>query len=393
MIKKILITSVVLLAFAGCSEDKKQVVVKAAPLPVNVVTVQNKNVPVWMKFTGKTQAVSAQGVRARVSGILEEIYYKDGDYVKKGQKLFKIEQTDYIASLAIAKAQKKRDEAALSLAIADVNRYEPLVRDGLAARITLEQYQTKAEVLKADIASDQAKINQEVLQLSYTIVKAPIDGQASRRLVDIGNLVGKTESTLLTTINKTDPIYAYFAPSEEKLQVISQYRDSDTMPAYINTGYTNKMLKNTNIFGKVNFSDNTVDPTTSTVSMRAEIPNADHKILPGTFVYVNIFVTDKIKAIAIPPETVAEDQVGQYVYVMDKKNLVQKTYIKVAYESRYFTLVLEDTLKNGDKIIVSGLMHLKKGIELKPTDVTDTEGIEAVVKKHNLVPDMPKEKE
>ncbi len=122
MFKNILCRFVILLALAGCSEQKQEQSPKTAPpLPVEVVTVNNKNIPIWLQYTGMTEASSSQEVRARVSGILEEIYYKDGEYVKKGQKLFKIEQTDYIAALDRARANKRRDLAALKLAIADVN--------------------------------------------------------------------------------------------------------------------------------------------------------------------------------------------------------------------------------------------------------------------------------
>lgn len=394
MFKEIVTGLVVVFALAGCGEQKKQEAPKAAPaLPVEVVTIHNQSIPIWMKYTGKTQASSSQEVRARVQGILEEIYYKDGDYVKKNQKLFKIEQTDYIASLDAAKAKKRRDLAALKLAEADVNRYKPLVKDGLAPRVTLEQYEAQVESLKADVSSDEAAIRQAELELSYTIIKAPIDGQASRRLVDIGNLVGKNESTLLTTINKTNPLYAYFAPSEEDFQKISHFRSQDIMQAYINLGHQSELLKGKNIFGYVDFSDNTVDPTTSTVSMRAEIPNKDHTIFPGTFVYVNIFVTDKIKAIGVPPEVIFEDQLGYYLYVMDQNQTAQRVYIKPAYESRFFTLVKEDTLKSGDKIIVNALLRLKPGVKVAPQDVTETKGMDAVVKANNLIPKQPNEKE
>jgi len=275
----------------------------------------------------------------------------------------------------------------------DVARYAPLVKDGLAARITLEKYQAQVEALKAKVVSDEASIEEAALNYSYTIIKAPIDGQASRHLVDVGNLVGRSEATLLTTINQTNPMYAYFAPSEEDMQIITHYRESDVMPAYIDIGYKSKMLTNKNIFGKVNFSDNTVNPNTSTVSMRAEIPNADHKILAQTFVHVNVFVTDKIKAIGIPPSIIKEDQLGEYIYIMDKDQAAQIIYIEPIFESRYYILVKEDTLKDGDKIIVTGLMHLKKGKKLSPTDVSQTKGMQAVIKKNNLIPALPENKE
>lgn len=378
---------IVFLALGGCGEQKKAPEAKEVPpLPVEVVTIENKNIPIWMPYTGKTKASSSQEVRARVSGILEEIYYEDGEHIKKGQKLFKIEQTDYIAELELHKAKKFRDQAVLKLAQADVKRYEILAKEGLAPQATLESYQAQAEAYAADIKYDDAKIEQAELMLSYTIVTAPIDGQASRRLVDIGNLVGKNESTLLTTINQVDPLYAYFAPSEEDFQRIDNFRSSEVMQAYIDLNYQTKSLKAQRIFGTVNFSDNTVDPGTSTISMRVEFPNKDEAIFPGTFVYVNIFVTDKIPLIGVPPQVIFEDQQGQFVYIVDDKNTAQRVYVKPVYESRFFVLMKLDTLKEGDKVIINGLMRLKPDLKVSPTDVTGSKGVEAIIKANNLIP-------
>lgn len=375
------------LMLTGCEEQKQQTAPKEAPpLPVEVVTLQNKNIPIWMPYTGKTEASSSQQVTARVTGILEEVYYKDGDNIKKGQKLFKIEQTDYIAELELHKAKKNRDLAALKLAQADVRRYTILAKEGLAPQATLESYQAQAEALEADLVYDDAKIEQAELMLSYTIVRAPIDGQASRRLVDIGNLVGMNESTLLTTINQVDPLYAYFAPSEQDFQKISHLRSSEIMEAYIDLNYQSKALKTQRIFGKVNFSDNTVDPSTSTISMRVEFPNKDKSIFPGTFVYVNIFVTDKIPFIGVPPQVIFEDQLGKFVYIVDDKDTAQRVYVKPVYESRYFVLMKQDTLKQGDKVIINGLMRLKPDLKVAPDDVTASKGIDAIIKDNNLVP-------
>lgn len=394
MLKNILFAAASLLILTGCSDQKQQAPAKEVPaLPVEVVTVKHKNIPIWLQYTGKTQASSSQEVRARVSGILEEIYYKDGEKVKKGQKLFKIEQDDYIAALDAAKAKKRRDLAALKLAKADVNRYKPLVQEGLAPRVTLEQYEAQVASLEADLSSDDASIKQAELELSYTIIKAPIDGRASRRLVDIGNLVGKNESTILTTINNTNPLYAYFAPSEEDFQKISRFRKQDVMDAYIEINYQAKVLKPERVFGHVNFSDNTVDPTTSTVSMRAEIPNENESIFPGTFVYVNVFVTDQFNLMGVPPQVLFEDQRGKYLYILDKESTAQRVYVNTIYDSRFFVLLEKNSLKDGDKVIINALMRLKPGLMVAPTDVTSTKGLEAVLKENNLIPNMPSEKE
>ena len=390
MLKKALISSAIVLSFLACGEKKQEQAQKQVQaLPVQTITVKERHIPIWMPYTGKTQASSSQEVRARVSGILEEIYYKDGQNVKKGQKLFKIEQTDYIAALNTAKAKKTRDLATLKLAQADVNRYKPLVKDGLAPRVTLEQYEAQVATVQADISSDNAAIEQAKLELSYTVVKAPIDGQASRRLVDIGNLVGKNESTLLTTINNTDPLYAYFSPSEEDFQKIRKFKDQDVLQAYITFNYQSEVLKKESKFGFVDFSDNTVDPTTSTISMRAEIPNADNSVFPGTFVYVNVFITKQFELIGVPPEVIFEDQRGKFVFVVNEKNLAEKKYIQTIIESRFFTLLKKGSLADGDKVIINALLRLKENLLVEATDMSETKGIDAVIKENNLIPTIP----
>ncbi len=391
MYKTILSGLALVVILSGCGEQSQQQVAKEIPaLPVEVVLLKSKNIPIWMQYTGRTEASSSQEVRARVTGILEAVYFKDGEYVKKGQKLFKIEQTDYIAALDSAKAKKRRNLAALKLAKADVNRYRPLVKEGLAPRVTLEQYEAQVASLEADIFSDEASIRQAELALSHTIVKAPIDGQASRRLVDVGNLVGKNESTLLTTINRTDPLYAYFAPSEEDFQKIAKFRNQDVMQAYINLNYQSDILNNTPIFGHVDFTDNTVSSSTSTVSMRAEVPNTNHSVLPGTFVYVNVFITDAFELIGIPPQVIFEDQRGKYVYIVAQDQTAQRVYITTVLDSRFFVLLKKDGgLKDGDKIIINALLRLKPGVKVKPTDMTETKGLDAVLKANNLIPSLP----
>ena len=377
------IFTITTLLFHGCSkEEQKQIKKETPPLKVNVITVKKEAVPIWSKVTGKTKASSYQEVKARISGILEKRYFKDGQYVKKGQKLFKIEQSQYISALNIAKAKKISDEASLKLAIANVKRYKPLVEEGLAPRATLEQYQAKMASLKAEIAGDIAQINKAQLQLSYTIIKAPISGKIGTRLVDVGNLVGQGESTLLATITKTDPIYAYFSPSQNDARVLQKYKNKEKPDAFIEL---ESEMGNIRLDGFVDFSDNTVDPLTSTISMRATISNPDNKIMPGTFVYVNIFINDKYKFLMIPPHIVFNDQLGKFVYVADENNTIKRVDIKTGYSSKYYVSV-ESGLKDGDRVIVSALMKLKEGKKVKPIDATKTNGIKAILEKNNLIP-------
>ncbi|WP_297440434.1 efflux RND transporter periplasmic adaptor subunit [Sulfurimonas sp.] len=371
------------LLFSACSQEQKQEQKREIPpLNVQTVTVQKQNIPIWIEYTGTTKSSSKQEVKARVNGILEKVYFKDGAHVRKGQKLFKIEQDEYIANLNEAKAKKAVDEASLRLAIADVNRYQPLVDEGLAPRATLEQYESKKAALKAQIMGDKAKIKKAQIKLDYTIIKAPISGNISARRVDVGNLVGPTEATTLTTIVQDNPLYAYFSTSTKDFYLINKYKEKEKLYAFIEVRNLEHSLR---LNGYIDFSNNVVDNLTSTVTMRATIANKDYQVMPGTFVYVNIFLSDKYKFIMISPEVIFNDQLGKYVYTLTKDNKLKRSYIKTDYSNRYYVSVSEG-LKDGDRVVVSSLIKLKEKMSVNPTDVTQEQGIQAILKTNNLLP-------
>jgi len=372
-----------ILSFYGCNnEAEKAPSVKEKVFDVNVIRVEKKPIPLWMKYTGRTKASNKQEVVSRVSGILEKRYFKDGEHVKKGQKLFKIQQDEYIAALNAAKAILQEDEAALQLAQANVNRYAPLVQDGLAPRATLESYQAQVAKLKASILGDKAKIKEAQLNLSYTIIKAPTCGKVSARRVDVGNFITANSSEVLTTIVKTNPIYAYFSPSQNDVLMFNKIATNKKPYAFVelNTPFGAKRFN-----GFVDFSDNVVDPLTSTITMRATIQNPKYELLPGSFVYVNIFVTDKIPFLMIPPYVIMQDQLGKYVYIVDANNKVKRVDIKTGYATKYYTSVTKG-LKSGDKVIISSLLKIQPGNSVKTTDLTNKEGIDAILKRHDLIP-------
>ncbi|WP_415406818.1 efflux RND transporter periplasmic adaptor subunit [Sulfurovum sp. CS9] len=387
-----MILSVSLLFLAGCGEEKKATAPKAPPpLNVETVTVQKKMFPFWVQYTGMTKAISSQEIRARVSGRLEKRFFEDGAYVKEGDKLFLIEQSQYQSNLDAAKSRKEKDQAALALSKADVKRYQPLVKEGLAARSTLEQYEAKRNALIAAIAADDAAIRNAELELSYTLITAPISGQVSARRVDVGNLVGYGESTLLTTIVQTEKIYTYFSPSEKDVQRIYKFRSREKLPAFIEVrGQGEDIFKRKRLDGFVDFSNNIVDPLTSTISMRATIDNKDKSVYPGTFVYINIFVTDQFDFIMVPPQAILEDQLGKFVYTVDANNTAKRTSVTPGISSRYYTNI-SSGLKDNDKVVISGLVKIQDGRLLAPKDMTKTKGITAIMKEHKLIPEEPME--
>jgi len=382
-LKKItLFTSFLALLFLGCNDNQEiKTQVKTNPLEINIIKVEKKPIPIWIKYTGRTKASNKQDIVSRVSGILEKRYVKDGEFVKKGQKLFKIQQDEYIAALKAAKAKLYEDIASLKLAQTNVKRYAPLVKEGLAPRATLEQYQAQEAKLKATIAGDKAKIKEAELNLSYTIIKAPISGKISARRVDVGNMIDARANQVLTTIVKIDPIYAYFSPSQKDVMMFDKIATSKTPYSFVEL---QTLFGIERFNGYVDFADNVVDPLTSTITMRAVIKNPKYKLLPGSFVYVNLFLTDKIPFIMIPPYVILSDQLGDYVYIVEN-NKIKRVDIKTGYRNKYYVNVTKG-LKNGDKVVVSSLMKIKNGIDVKTKDVTKDEGIDAILEKNNLIP-------
>ena len=381
----------VFLISIGCDNGKKEKNAsqpnEMPPLPVETLVVNKEKIPVWIEYTGKTEASKRIEVRARVAGRLERVFFKEGESVKKGQKLFEIEKTIYEAAVEKAQAKLEGDMASLKLAKADVARYVPLVEEGLAPRVTLEQNEARAQELEAAIKADKAQLKEAKLNLSYTDVVAPISGRISKVNVDVGNIVGYAEKTLLTTIVFDDPMYAYFNPSEEQFQIMRQYRSKETLDARVNVPSNFEKLLDRGMYqGFVDFSDNRVDRMTSTITMRAAVTNNKHDLLEGTFVYVNVFITDQVPFLMIPPSVVQEDQLGSYVYLADDKDMAKRANIVRGYEGRQF-LMVESGLENGDRVIISGLAKLRPGVKVMPKDVTDTKGVLAVMQQSQMVPD------
>lgn len=380
----------VCLALFACSSDKKEQheTTKQAPppLPVETITVQKEPIPIWLEYTGKTEATQRIEVRARVSGTLEEVLFNDGDFVEKGQKLFVIEKTAYQASLDQAQAVLEQDIASLNLAISDVERYKPLVAKDLAPRATLDQYVAKANELRARIKSDQAVIREAKLNLSYTDVLAPESGRVGRKQVDVGNIVGYAEKTLLTTIIFDDPMYAYFNPTEEEFQIMRQHKSMQVMPAKVRVPDTRgHLVKREPYQGKVDFGDNRVDRMTGTITMRAIVPNTDHDILEGTFIYVDVFVSDKSELMMVPPAVVMEDQQGSFLYIVNKEGKAERVNIKRGFESRFY-LQIKEGLEDGAQVIISGLQKVRQGGKVTAKDVTAEKGVMAVLKQQKMTP-------
>ncbi len=369
---------------AGFCKDKKAAApLKKPALAVEVIVVKKEPVPIWLEFTGKTRASRKIEVRARVTGILEKVLFLEGALIKKGEALFEIEKNSYLDDLHRAQARRKRDQATLDLATANVKRFEPLVAEGLAPRITLEEYQAKRNELLAIVEADETEIRTAKLNLSYTTVRAPITGRISHLYVDVGNVVGFGEKTILTTMILDDPLYAYFHPTEEEFQFIRKFASKEVLDARVKVHSQSRDQAREPFTGKVNFTDNSIDPMTSTITMRASVANPDHQLLEGTFVYTKIFVTDQKSLLMVPQKAVLEDQQGSFVFEVDEKNRARRVNVKRGYEGRHFLEIVKG-LEDGQQVIISSLAKMRPETSVAPQDVTSAKGILAVMEKSGM---------
>lgn len=362
---KLPIVLILLLVFWGCEkkEEKELETKEIKKVEVEVNKIVKKTYPIWVNFSGKTEAFKNVEVTSRVSGELKEIYFKAGDEVKKDQLLFKIDDSQYKAILEQKIAGLQKDEASLNLAISNVNRYKPLVKDGLAPREKLDELVATQKQLQAVVNASKASIKQATLDVEYTQIRATIDGKVGQNLLDVGNLVNAT-STVLTKIVDSKKLYVNFNPSANEVSLIKKYKSQDNPTVKV------KLENNDSIElkGNIDFIDNTTNQSTGTVLMRAIIENEDNIIFPGTFVEIKLFITDEIPVIAIHPNTLGQNQLGTFVYVVNAENKLETRQVEIQYSNEDIAII-KSGLNEGDNVVVSDITKLGNGMLVNATVV------------------------
>lgn len=356
-----LVLAVVLLA--SCSKNEAPAP-KGAPaaVPVTVLEVSSREVPVAFESVGRTEGSREVQVRARVAGILEAQLFTEGDRVKPGTPLFRIERAPFEVDLAQQKAALAQERARGELAQQEVERLQRLTdrraisqKEADQAASTLRQSQAAAQMA-------EARVRQAELNLSYTSVEAPIEGITGRALQSVGSLLSPAgDASLLTTLTRTDPLWVRFSVSDAEFarlrargvknpEVRLEAADGTPFPAA----------------GRINFASSTVDASLGTVQMRAEFPNPKLELLPGQFVRVRVIAGNQ-PAIVVPQGAVLQNQSGRFVWVVGPENKALQRPIRVGSWVGRDWVVL-DGLKDGDKVIVDNLVRLRPdtAVELKP---------------------------
>ncbi|QQL45332.1 efflux RND transporter periplasmic adaptor subunit [Sulfuriroseicoccus oceanibius] len=364
----------------GCGGKNEYAPPPTAP-PVTVTTPEIRDEVVYRTFPATTAGVAEVDIRARVRGVLEERTFQEGAVVKEGERLFLIEQDQYEAAVQAATADVSRAKAALDLAKTNLGR---LQRAGARAVSELDIETAQAQVAEAQAVLNQAeaKLDTAKLDLSYTDIKAPVSGRMSRALVDIGNLVGNNEATLLTTIINDEEIRVFFEVPERQMLEFYRYRANKAAEGINNKDVIEKVrleLADGTIYGElgeIDFIDNRVDESSRTASIRAIFPNPEYKLASGLF--ATIGYPEKIKdAVLIPALAVMQDLEGDFVWVVDESDTVRlrrvETGAVVTVKSddpnvpNRREVIIQKGLGKDDRVIVAGLQRARDGSQVTPT--------------------------
>ncbi|MFC7092319.1 efflux RND transporter periplasmic adaptor subunit [Jeongeupia naejangsanensis] len=337
------------------------------PAEVAVVTVTRGDSAVTREFPGQATAFRTAEVRAQVDGILQKRLYTEGGEVRAGQPLFQIDPRTMKANLASARAELARTQASAEIARATVKRYSQLVGDQGVSQQEFDQAQSTLKQAEAQAMAAAAALDRAQIDLEHTAVAAPISGRIGRALVSEGALVGKGEATHLATIEQLDPIYVDFNQSANDLLRLRQQLKSgklgaaDGLPVEI-------ILPDGSVYphaGKLLFSEQTVDPATGTIVVRAQFPNPDRLLMPGVYVTARAAQGRLSGAVRVPQRAVQSSPQGQFVYVVDKDGKVAMQPVKTAGFSGADWLIGEG-LKGGETVVVEGIQKVRPGAPVKP---------------------------
>ena len=329
-------------------------------LPVTVVSVSQRKVPIVIEAVGQAEGSREVEIRARVSGILEKRLYQEGSTVPPGTTLFLIDPAPYQLAVEQAKAALVQERVRRELAETDAKRLEPLARDKAISQRELDQAIATARTATAAIAAAEAKLKQAELDLSYTKVTAPIGGITGRALHSEGSLVtANTESSLLTTVTQVNPIWVRFPLAQSDY---NRVRGGDARAARVNlVDEEGKVIAEG---GKLNFTSTTVDAKTGAVDLRAEFSNPGTKWLPGQFVKVHLLAGEQ-QAILVPQNAVVQTDQAKLVMTVGPDNKVVPKPVQTANWIGK-DMVITSGLAAGDKVIVDNLVKVRPNATVAP---------------------------
>jgi len=351
-------------AAPGCAKQARTPVKES--VPVTVGTAARQDVPIEVRAIGHVEPYSTVSLKARVGGEVTRVGFKDGQDVKKGELLFQIDPRPYEATLAQARAQLERDRAVAKNAEEASKRYAGLVQKDYVTKEQYDSTRSNAAAAMATVKADEAAVENARLQLSYCAVTAPISARAGSVLVYPGNQVKGNDDKPLVVLNQIQPVYISFAVPESSLAAIRQHaRPGQNLSV---TASPSGNPANTQT-GELTFLDNTVDPTTGTILLKATFSNQNEALWPGEYVDVVLKLATEPGAIVVPSQAVQTGQAGQYVYVVKSDLTVESRPVKVSRTHGSLAIV-SNGLQAGERVVTDGQLRLAPGakVEIKQAE-------------------------
>ena len=337
---------------------------------VAVEPVTTDNVNIYGEYVGRIRAQQFVEVHARVEGYLEQMLFAEGTHVNKGQTLFVIDPKLYRARANRARAQLNNARAQALKAERDLNRIRPLYEQNAASQLDLDNAIAAYESAAADVKVSEADLTQAEMTLGYTTVRSPISGYISERSADIGTLVGPGGQSLLATVVKSDTVRVDFSMTaldylrSKARNVNLGHKDSTRKwDPYITVTLADDSQYP--FRGLVDFADPQVDPRTGTFSVRAEMPNPEHVLLPGQFTKVKLLLDVRENAVVVPSKALVIEKGGAYLFVVRPDSIVEKRFVETGPELGN-SIVIERGLVQGEDIVTEGYHKLSHGMKVQP---------------------------
>jgi membrane fusion protein, multidrug efflux system len=342
-----------------------------AAVPVSIATASLQDVPIYLTGLGTVQALYTVAIHTQVDGKLEEVFFKEGQRVKKGDVLAKIDPRLYQAALDQAKARKAVDDAALVAAQKDLERFTTLVAKNAETQQNLDLQQAKVDQTKASIDADVAAIETAQTNLDYTDIRATTDGRMGVRLVDPGNIVHASDQGAIAILTQTQPTAVMFTLPARTLDDVrdAMARGSVEVAAYDRDNV--KLLSS----GTLATIDNLIDQTTATYRLKAMFDNKDDKLWPGEFVNARLLLETRKNVVVIPPTAVQRGPHGLFAWVVKSDNTVEPRPIKTSNTTGDQTIVTSG-VAGGDRVVIDGQYKLETNapVTIAPSQTADSRG-------------------
>jgi multidrug efflux system membrane fusion protein len=345
---------------AACKSPGDQAAGRAMPgSPVSVAQAEQRDVPLEIAAVGRVESIATVSVKAQVGGEVTAIYFKEGQAVRKGDRLFSIDPRPYEIAERQAESLLEKDRALLKNAEADAARYAGLVQKDY---VTKEQYDAllaNRDVLVAAVKADEASVAKARLDLAYTDVRAPIDGRTGSLLIDAGNIIKANDTVGAVVIEQMSPIYVTFAVPEQHLPAIKAFMAQGrlrTVAAPAGDAVPP-------VDGVLTFVDNAIDTATGSITLKATFDNRDGKLWPGQFLNVRLTLTTERGVTVVPSQAVQTGQNGEYVYVVKDDLTAEMRPVKL---DRTFdgSAIIAEGVKPGERVVTDGQLRLAPGAKV-----------------------------